>query len=205
MQGKIVISAGLLICSLLFGWGNVLADGMVMIEVPPSVSTAALSSRQPTFVSNVALPYSHNPTKIEALSVKYHRVKVVIDKNISTTYVDQEFLNDYDIDVEGMYIFPLPEAATLKGFSVYVDNKKITGEVVDKEQARRNYEELVRKGGEPALLEYAGKDMFRVKIYPIPKHSGKRIELVYQEVLKYDSGLYTYEYRLILKDSLRNR
>lgn len=196
MQGKIVISAGLLICSLLFGWGNVLADGMVMIEVPPSVSTAALSSRQPTFVSNVALPYSHNPTKIEALSVKYHRVKVVIDKNISTTYVDQEFLNDYDIDVEGMYIFPLPEAATLKGFSVYVDNKKITGEVVDKEQARRNYEELVRKGGEPALLEYAGKDMFRVKIYPIPKHSGKRIELVYQEVLKYDSGLYTYEYPL---------
>jgi Ca-activated chloride channel family protein len=100
------------------------------------------------------------------------------------------------MDLEGTYIFPLPEETIVRSFSVYVDGKKITGEIIDKEEARQTYEDLVRNGGEPALLEYVGKNMFKAKVYPIPKHSGKRVELIYQQVLKYDNGLYTYEYPL---------
>ena len=181
MKTKIVISVSLLICSLLFSCTTALADGMVVIE-------------QPYFLPLLSDP--HKQTKIEALSVKYHRVKVTVDNGIATTYVDQEFLNDYDVDLEGTYIFPLPEEATVRSFSVYVDGKKITGEIIDKEQARQAYEDMLRKGGEPALLEYVGQNMFKAKIYPIPKHGGKRVELIYQQVLKYDNGLYTYEYPL---------
>lgn len=196
MEAKTAILAGLLICSLLFGWGNVWADGLMVVEMPLTTNHILGPQAQAPSVPHELLPNFHRQTTIEALSVKYHRVKVVIDKNIATTYVDQEFLNDYDVDIEGIYIFPLPEEATLRSFSVYVDGKKITGEVINKEQAKHNYEDLVRKGGEPALLEYAGKNMFRAKIYPIPKHSGKRVELIYQEVLKYNNGLYSYEYPL---------
>jgi len=134
--------------------------------------------------------------RIEPMSVKYHRVKVDINNGVATTFVDEVFLNDYEAEVEGTYIFPLPEEATIKSFAIYADGKKIEGQIMDKEQASRTYQDMVKKMREPTLLEYVGRNMFRVKIFPIPAHGEKRVELVYEQVLKYENGIYTYDYPL---------
>ncbi|MDD5436000.1 MAG: VIT domain-containing protein [Candidatus Omnitrophica bacterium] len=132
----------------------------------------------------------------EALPVKYHRVQVDIDNGVATTSVDEVFRNDSDYDLEGVYIFPVPETASISGFSLYVDGKKAEAELLDAVKAREVYEDTVRKMRDPGLLEYAGRNMFRVRIYPIPKHGERRIELSYQQALTYDAGLYRYVYPL---------
>ena len=53
---------------------------------------------------------------------------------------------------------------------------------------------LTRK--DPALLEYADRDVFKVRIFPIEPHSRKRVKLSYTQVLKADSGLIGYTYPL---------
>src|SRR5262249_47226140 len=55
------------------------------------------------------------------------------------------------------------------------------------------YEDIVRKIKDPALLEYAERDMFKVRIFPIEPHSTKRIKLAYTQLLKADSGLIGYQ------------
>jgi Ca-activated chloride channel family protein len=49
---------------------------------------------------------------------------------------------------------------------------------------------------DPALLEYAGRDLFKVRIFPIEPRSRKPIKISYTELLRSDAGTVTYLYPL---------
>lgn len=134
--------------------------------------------------------------RIPPLSIKYHRVNVTIQDQVATTQVDQVFINHFHRDLEGTYIFPVPEGASISKFSMYVGGEEIQGQILDKDRARRIYEEIVRREMDPAILEYVGRDMFKARVYPIPAHGEKRIRLDYSEVLKLDDGVCAYTYSL---------
>ena len=68
--------------------------------------------------------------------------------------------------------------------------------MLDKDEARRIYESIVNQRRDPALLEYIGRNAFRVRVYPIPAHGEKRIQLAYSQVLPADRGLVHYVYPL---------
>ncbi len=130
------------------------------------------------------------------LTVKYHRVSVTIDNQVATTRVDQLFVNDADFAVEGTYIFPLPEDAAVSSFDMWVDGKRLEGKLLNRDDARRIYEDIVRRQRDPALLEYAGRGAFQARIFPIPPRGERRIELSYTQVLSQQSGLVHYRYPL---------
>ena len=131
-----------------------------------------------------------------ALSVKKHLVTVRIESQVATTRVDQVFVNGFDADVEATYLFPLPEKAVISNFSLTINGAKVGGEVLEREQARRIYEEIVRKMKDPGLLEYAGQNLFRARVYPVPARAQTRIELVYSEALPAEGGVTRYVYPL---------
>ncbi len=151
-----------------------LADGIIIPELPPDVPI-------------VEVPY---------LTIKYHRVTVTIEDQVATTHVDQVFVNEGRHEVEGTYIFPLPEEAAISEFAMWVDGEKLEGQVLERDEARRIYEDIVRRRRDPALLEYVGRDAFQASIYPIPPGGERRIELEYSEVLEMDNGLVEYVYPL---------
>lgn len=130
------------------------------------------------------------------LSVKYHRVGVEIDNQVARTTVDQVFVNHYHRDIEGTYILPIPEKASISDFSMFVGNEELRGKLLDKDEARRIYEEIVRRRKDPALLEYFGDGMFQASVYPIPAHGDTRIKLYYSQVLERDAGVCGYRYTL---------
>ena len=151
-----------------------MADGIVIPHPPPDVPI-------------VEAPY---------LTIKYHRVTVTIEDQVATTHVDQVFVNEGRHEVEGTYIFPLPEEAAISEFSMWVDGEKLEGQVLERDEARRIYEDIVRRRRDPALLEYVGRDAFQASIYPIPPGGERRIELEYSQVLEMDNGLVEYVYPL---------
>src|SRR5205085_11053064 len=69
-------------------------------------------------------------------------------------------------------------------------------ELLPADKARRIYEDIVRTMRDPALMEYADRDTFKVRIFPIEPNSRKRITLSYSELLKSDAGLVSYVYPL---------
>ncbi|HDH41362.1 MAG TPA: VWA domain-containing protein [Candidatus Altiarchaeales archaeon] len=138
---------------------------------------------------------------IPPLAIKYHHVDVTIDNQYARTEIDQVFLNDFYRDLEGTYIFPLPEEASISKFSMYVDDEELVGEILEKDKAREIYESIVRRLEDPALLEYVGRNMFKARVYPIPAKKNnipgeKRIKLSYEEIVKCDSGICRYVYPL---------
>jgi Ca-activated chloride channel family protein len=131
-----------------------------------------------------------------ALPVKSIQLDVKIDAQIATTHVEQVFRNDTPYTLEGTYFFPIPETASIVEFAIWENGKKLVGEVRSREEARRIYDEIVRRQRDPGLLEYAGKDLFQASIFPIPPNSDKKLELIYTQVLKAESGTVAYRYPL---------
>ncbi len=138
-----------------------------------------------------------NPPRVYApLEVVYHHVDVKIDGQIATTSVDQEFYNPNNQRLEGTYLFPIPRGAQIDKFTMDIGGKMVEAELLPAAKARAIYEDIVRKLKDPALLEYADRDVFKVRVYPIEPRSKKRIKLSYTQVLKADAGLVNYTYPL---------
>ena len=131
-----------------------------------------------------------------ALPVKSIQLDTKITGQVATTHVEQVFRNDTSYTLEGTYFFPIPETASIVNFAIWENGKKLVGEVRSREEARRIYDEIVRRQRDPGLLEYAGKNLFQASIFPIPPNSDKKLELTYTEVLKAESGTVAYRYPL---------
>jgi Ca-activated chloride channel family protein len=130
------------------------------------------------------------------LGVKSHNVTVSIKGPIAITTVDQVFANPQPYDLEGTYVFPLPQDAAVDKFSMWIDGKETEAELLDKDKARSIYEGIVRSMRDPALVEYMGRGMFRARIFPIPANGEKRVKISYAQVLKLDGGMCRYRYPL---------
>ena len=148
------------------------------------------------FADGFIVPVPRPRERIPPLTVKYHRVNVEIINQVAKTSIDQVFINNHNRDIEGIFIFPLPERASISEFSMYIGGKKVEGEILDRDKARRIYEDIVRRMKDPALLEYVGRNMFRARVFPIPANGEKRIQLSYTEVIKAERNLIRYVYPL---------
>jgi len=144
----------------------------------------------------IPVPPPDIPDRIPPLAIKYHHVDVMMDNQYAETEIDQVFKNEFPRDLEGTYLFPIPEEASISEFSMFVDNEKLEGKVLERDKAKQIYEDIVRQLRDPALLEYIDRDMFKARVYPIPANGEKRIQLKYSEVIKCDSGICHYRYPL---------
>ncbi len=131
-----------------------------------------------------------------SLSIKYHHVDIAINDQVARTEVDQVFKNNFHRDLEGTYIFPISEGASISKFSMFIGGEEIKGKIMDREEARRIYRDIVRRKKDPALLEYFKDGMFKASVYPIPANGETRVKLDYSEVIRLSGGLCGYRYTL---------
>ncbi len=131
-----------------------------------------------------------------AISIKSHKVTVVIDNGFARTEVDQVFTNTGDRDLEAVYSFPLPREASLSEVSLWIDNREIVGEVLEKSQAKTVFDDQKKKGKSTALAEKDDYKTFNVSVYPVRAGGDTRIRLVYYQPLHIDLNVGRYVYPL---------
>jgi Ca-activated chloride channel family protein len=136
------------------------------------------------------------PFPLSQLSIRYHHVDVTIEDQVAVTHVDQVFYNPNEWDVEGIYLFPIPRDAVVTSFTLWVNGEAVEAQILDAQEARRTYEEIVNSLRDPALLEYVDQGAVQARIFPIPSRGERRIELEYSQVLTAENGLVRYVYPL---------
>ncbi len=179
MKTRIALSLTLSLVALFLATVPALADGIIIPEPPICIECPVPPPPEPVW-----------------LTIRYHHVDVTIQDQVAVTHVDQVFVNESDWQIEGTYVFPLPTDAAISDFAMWVDGEKFEGELLDRDQARRIYEDIVRQRRDPALLEYIDRGAFRVSIFPIPPGAERRVELEYSQVLPVEGGLVRYSYPL---------
>lgn len=173
------------------------APNPVMVSSPRLPLLAAtllvLASAIPASAAGILIPKDRS---LPALAIEYQRVNVTIKDQVAITKVEQSFRNDTSTDLEAEYLFPLPEGAAVDQFSMWINGKKLTGEVLPAEKARDIYVSTVRRLKDPGLLEHLDDNLWHVLVYPVPKNASQKIEIQYSQVVPMEGGIAQYIYPL---------
>ena len=113
-----------------------------------------------------------------------HALPVVasaLDVDISGPFVQatmvQRFKNPLGQATEAVYVFPLPDDASVSSMVIRVGDRRIVARIEARDAARRRYEAAVAAGVEGALLEQERDDVFTQAVTAIPPGGEVTVEL----------------------------
>ena len=129
-------------------------------------------------------------------AVKYHHVKMIVRDQIASVSISQEFYNTSKQAIEVEYMFPVPPGAAIDSMTMIVGGKEFSGKLLPADEARKIYEDIVRRKKDPALLEYVGYGLYRTSAFPL--EPGKPVQVIvhYNQICKKDNGLVEVFYPL---------
>lgn len=134
---------------------------------------------------------SHSP-----IQLRDHQVTVVLNNGFARTEVVQTFHNPNDVDLEAVYSFPLPKSASLSELTIFVGEREIHGEVLEKERATQIYEEERDQGNDAGLAQQNGYQSFAFAVSPVRAQEETRIRFIYYQPIEIDTAVGRYLYPL---------
>jgi len=129
-------------------------------------------------------------------AVKYHHVNVTVRDQVASVAIDQAFVNTGRGMIEVEYLFPVPPAAAIDSMTLVVDGKEFAAKLLKADEARKIYENIVRRKKDPALLEYAGFGLYKTRAFPLRPGKPCKVIVTYKSVCKKDNDLVEVWYPL---------
>ena len=125
-------------------------------------------------------------------------VNVSVSGLVARVSVMQEFRNSGADWVEGVYVFPLPGAAAVDHMRLYIGDRFIEGEIREKTQARKDYEQAKQEGKKTGLVEQQRANLFTTSVANIAPGETVIVAIEYFEELRYDDGTFSLRFPMTL-------
>ena len=146
--------------------------------------------RHPRPLPKIMPPRVHVPEPREATySIESEEIVADVSGVVAQVDVSQTFKNEGSTTIETAFVFPLPYDGAVDSMTLLVDGKETPANLVDAEEARKQYEEIVRKARDPALLEWVGVGLFKTSVFPIPAGETRTVTMRYTQVLRTGADL----------------
>lgn len=168
-------------------------SGVLLLCAAPIAAQGLLIGPDPAS-NEPAPPSAHHRPARPGVHIVRTKVQARIVDGVATTTIDQVIANTTPRIQEGTWFLPLPAGAVADAFTMSVDGKEISGEVLDAGQARQVYESIVRRRRDPGLLEYAGDGMLRARIFPIPANGEVGVTVRLRQVLDPTGGMFEWSW-----------
>jgi Ca-activated chloride channel family protein len=130
------------------------------------------------------IPQPESTYKIKSLEVNAKLVD-----QVAKVQVSQSFVNTGSRQMEVAFVFPLPYDGAIDQLTLLVDGKEFPAKLLDAKEARQQYEAIVRKNQDPALLEWMGTGMFKTSVFPVPPGAERKVTLRYSQLCRKLDGL----------------
>lgn len=119
--------------------------------------------------------------------------KLQVSGNVCGEYIEytiaQHYRNTGKDDVHCTYSFPIPETATLTGFSISLGGKNLTASVESREEVLKILESAREDNLNPISLESDEEDDFQITIGDVMPNEKVIIKITYMDQLIYDDNL----------------
>ena len=113
-------------------------------------------------------------------------IDAVLHDLLSEVTVRQVYCNDETVNIEAVYTFPLPLDAVLLDLRVEIGGRLLTGVVVGKSSAEKQYEDAIEAGDSAVMLEAIEPGLYTINVGNLlPKETATitfRYALVYRWV-----------------------
>ncbi len=100
----------------------------------------------------------------------------VFFKRVKATFT---FLNPNQRTMAGEFEFPIPDGAFVCGYALEVNGEMVPGVVCEKEKARVAFENEVRKGVDPSIVEQVKGNVWKTRIFPLAPNTPRKAEVEY--------------------------
>lgn len=166
-------------------------------------TTAGAQSHRFDRASHVILPqsraFSFNPAR-QPIVVEGVQARVKIVESTAQTTLDIALRNPGRQQSEAVILIPVPDGAVISQFLFQGSAPEGTAEVLRRDEARRFYDEIVARIKDPALLEFAGYNLIRSSVFPVPPGGTQKVRVTYENILEKDGN--RIDYRLPRSESL---
>ena len=128
-------------------------------------------------------------------------VKISITGAIARTTLTQQFTSpshEPDDWAEGLYVFPLPETAAVDHLTMKVGDRTIVGEIKERAEAKKAYEQAKQEGKRASLVEQERPNIFTTSVANIAPGDLITVEIQYQESVRYDLGTYSLRFPMVV-------
>ena len=130
-----------------------------------------------------------------------YQINIIVNNQLAKTKITQTFTNPNDFEVEGAYIFPVPDDAEYSNFTLSIDGKPVEGKLYSHEESREIYRSSARLSNNTAILEHIRTRAFVAEVSGIPANGECYIQFEYSQIVPVESDLAKYMYPLSLAKS----
>ncbi|MGK7891445.1 MAG: VIT domain-containing protein [Leptolyngbyaceae cyanobacterium] len=142
---------------------------------------------------------SSTPTDSQpAFPLKHTEVEATIQGNVARVELTQTFENPFDEPLEAIYVFPLPDEAAVDDMEILVGDRRIKGDIKEREEAQAIYEQALAEGRTVGLLEQERANIFTQSLANI--RPGEQIEVTirYSESLQFEGNNYEFVFPMVV-------
>jgi len=134
------------------------------------------------------------PTPRRAMPVEVSGVDVsiTIKDRLAVTTMTMSLYNPSLRQQESEVIIPVPVGSSIHEFGLEGAEGKFPGKLIPRDEARKIYDEIVRRSLDPGLLEFAGHGLVKSSVFPVPGKGTSRVRLVYEQMLEVDGNRIDY-------------
>ena len=110
---------------------------------PRSAQPTLVAEPEPRGLGRMTARVPGRTEVVSGVSLMSHNVDVVVRDGIARTEVEEVFQNDTAQVLEGRYVFPLPTDASISQLALWVNDKPVQGEIVEKKRAAAIFKGIV--------------------------------------------------------------
>jgi Ca-activated chloride channel family protein len=125
-------------------------------------------------------------------------VDIRVSGPVARVSLVQRFRNHGGEFSEGVYVFPMPENSAVHGMVLGIGERRIVGDIREKEQAKKIYQQAKRDGRRAGIVEQRRANMFLTKVANIGAGEQVTVTLHYTELLVPDGQRFSLRFPLTM-------
>jgi Ca-activated chloride channel family protein len=119
-------------------------------------------------------------------------VDVRLWDTLATTTIVMTVHNSGAARSQARVVLPVPDGSAIRTFGIDGIGAEPTAELLEREEATRRYNEIVRSMVDPGLLEFVGNSMIQSSVFPVEPGESREMTIVYEQTLDAHRGRVEY-------------
>lgn len=153
---------------------------LITPKIPPSSAVPTHAGRA------IGFPLQHTAVEIEVHGV------------MAEVVVEQTFHNPYPEVLDAVYVFPLGPDAAVYGYEFDVGERTIVGQIAERDDARRQFEEAKAEGRTAGLLQQEKPNVFTQEVANLPPGEDVVVRLRYVELVDHVDATYELVFPMVV-------
>jgi len=174
------------------GWRGTLVAMLLLTGLGPAIAQPGSDDRMGLVLYRADTPTGHSAPRLES------RVTIDVHGTIIRARVTQRFINPGDQWVEGVYVFPLPDNAAVDRLEMRIGERRIHGEIQERQQAAATYRQARARGQAATLLSQQRPNIFTAAVANIGPGEQIEVEIRYQDSVEWRDDAFALRFPMVV-------